>query len=223
MSKAVTVPDAYTKFLEEYKPCYIIGIDEVGFGAIAGPVTLAAAIYEPGFAHKKIKDSKKFTTEKAREAGLSVVQSTAISLLYADIEVSEIESIGAGPAMRKALTSLALDALAIVPNAALVMDGLNLIKGVSCPQIALPKADTFVTAVGAASIAAKVCRDHHMTRLGDVYPEFEWHKNKGYPTEQHINFMKLYGVTEHHRMTIDLVKSARTRAGYIEKRNCEAA
>lgn len=209
--------EKFAQYVEEHNPEYIIGIDEVGWGAIAGPLVLGCAVYPAAFSHKRIKDSKSFTTERSRQNAKEVVDSTA---LYRDVHFTpsvDISRMGAGPAIRKALFEIAERASCKYPNALLVIDGTRVIPGIDNPQLAIDKADAWVTAVSAASILAKVARDEYMSQLYLTQPEFEWDSNKGYPTQKHLKLLQTYGVSQHHRLNIDLVKDALMKRGEYTK------
>ncbi len=210
--------EKFSKYLEEHNPEYIIGIDEVGWGAIAGPLVLGCTVYPTSFSHKRIKDSKSFTTERSRQNAREVVEATAV---YRDVHFTDsvdIARLGAGQAIRKALFEIAERAARKYPNALLVIDGTRIIPGIDNPQLAIDKADVWVTAVSAASILAKVARDEYMSRLCQDQPEFEWDSNKGYPTQKHIKLLQTYGVSQHHRLNIDLVKDALLKRGEYKKK-----
>lgn len=205
--------DHHRDTINQYK--FVIGIDEVGWGAVAGPLVLAAAVFPTQFQHAKIKDSKKFTTHKARAEVLQkYVEPNAVCLLVESVSVWELESIGPGAAIQKALKNLADKAIKHFPeDSIIVVDGSHVIKGIDHPQIAIAKADSLVTAVSAASIRAKVTRDTMMQAIGPEYHVFGFHNNKGYPTMSHFRALKEHGATCHHRSYIPQVKEALAKKG----------
>lgn len=216
MVKDVRSLESFEQLLSDNPVEYIIGIDEVGWGAIAGPILLGCVVYKTEFTDPKIKDSKSFTTERAREKVYDLVMKTAV---YTDLHhtvPSKIGTVGAGVALRQGLNQLAQKAVSLYPNSLVVVDGTNTIQGIKHNQVALEKADTFVTAVSGASIIAKVTRDRYMSQINDDYPEYEWHQNKGYPTDRHLRFLREHGVSEHHRLNINLVHKALEKYGTYE-------
>lgn len=210
----------YATALATHKPEYIIGIDEVGWGCIAGPLILGCAVYKPEFSHPKVKDSKAYTTEKSRESALEVVNSTAVYTATQITSVRSLRDLGAGVALKAAMLELAKNAVLHYPNSLVVIDGSNLIKELKHPQIAIEKADSFVAAVSAASLLAKVTRDQYMTSLDKEFPEYEWRQNKGYPTQKHVKSLREQGVSEHHRMNISMIRQALKKYGTYEEKHC---
>lgn len=205
------------KFIDELKPEYIIGIDEVGWGAIAGPIVVACAVYKTGYSNGKIKDSKAYSTKKSREKGFQLVQDTAEYVSYKEATVGEIETHGPGGMLQHLFKTIAERAISHYPNSLVVIDGSHVIKDLNHDQVCMPKADVLVTAVSAASVAAKVSRDHTMEELGKSFPEFEWHSNAGYGVKAHIDAMRKHGVCIHHRRNIDLVFDFETKYGTYER------
>jgi len=210
-----------SELLATHKPEYIIGIDEVGWGAIAGPVAVGCAVYKVGYTNKGIRDSKSFS-EKTRQKAFALVHSTAAYVGVETASPSDLELYGAGPVLQQLFLTAATKALALFPNSLLVTDGCNKIKGYTGVQTCFPKADKFVCAVGAASIAAKVTRDITMVELHKTCPEFDWKTNKGYPTPAHTDAMKIHGVSVHHRRSIDMVRGLEETVGSYERKISEA-
>lgn len=210
-----------SELLATHKPEYIIGIDEVGWGAISGPVAVGCAVYKVGYTNKGIRDSKSYS-EKTRQKAFVLVHSTAEWVGYETAYPSELELIGPGPALQALFLTVANKALALFPNSLLVTDGCNKIKGYKGLQTCFPKADKFVCAVAAASVHAKVTRDITMVALHKFCPEFDWKTNKGYPTPAHTDAMKLHGVSVHHRRSIDMVRELEETVGSYERKLREA-
>lgn len=209
--------DTYKSAIAEHKPKFIIGIDEVGWGALAGPLVLGCVVYKVDFQDPKIKDSKAYTTEKSREKAYEAVVETAELVdLYA-MDAVKIGKMGAGNAIKSALAGIAGRVAPQYPSDALiVLDGTRTIQGLKYPQIAIDKADSFVPAVSAASIVAKVYRDRFMSSINSEFPEFEWHQNKGYPTQRHVKAIQAHGVSEYHRINIGMIKEALKKYGTYE-------
>jgi len=206
------------QLIEEHKPEYIIGMDEVGWGAIAGPLVIACAVYKSDYKNPKIRDSKTYSSHNARLKAFDLVQDTAVYVAYQEASPGNLAVFGAGPMLQNSYLILAQRAIAHYPNSLVVIDGAHTIKGLEHKQVCLAKADTYVTAVSAASIAAKVSRDRTMIKLGEKYPEYEWFANKGYPTPQHIEAIKKVGVSEHHRRNVETVVELEKKHGIYEER-----
>ena len=207
-----------SELLSKHKPEYIIGIDEVGWGAIAGPVGVGCAVYKVGYENKKIKDSKKYT-ENSRLSAYSLVRSTACFTDYIAISVQELELHGPGPMLQTTFSTLASRALEQFPNSIVIVDGNNEIKDFAGLQYAFPRADAFVCAVSAASIIAKVSRDRQMKMLHTDFPEFKWAVNKGYGTPEQMAALAKYGVTIHHRRNIQSVLDCVEKCGTYERKD----
>ena len=182
---------------------YIIGIDEVGRGPLAGPVAVCALAATP---HKLkhfrgIKDSKQLS-EAQREAWLKIMkahQGDELSFAVTMISPREIDLHGIVPAIRKALVS-SLRKLDIDPSDCEVrLDG-----GLKAPpeytkQKTIIKGDEKESAIAIASIVAKVARDRLMVRLDAKYPSYCFAQHKGYGTKAHIAALKRHGLSEIHR------------------------
>lgn len=207
-----------SELLSKHKPEYIIGIDEVGWGAIAGPVGVGCAVYKVGYENKKIKDSKKYT-EKSRLSAFALVHSTACYTDYEAVSVYNLQLHGPADMLQWAFKTLAERALAQFPNSIVIIDGSNEIKDFKGVQYAFPKADAFVCAVSAASIIAKVSRDRYMKIIHEDCPEFNWRENKGYGVPDHLAAMSKHGVTPHHRRNIQSVLDCEEKYGtYLKER-----
>lgn len=173
----------------------LAGVDEAGRGPLAGPVVAAAVIFEKGKYIEGINDSKKLT-EKKREELFEQILTEALAVEVAIIEVKEIEKLNILNAALKAMKT-AVEKLNPKPEFILI-DG-NKKFTTNIPAEAIVKGDAKSFVIGAASIVAKVTRDRIMRELDKRFPEYYWAKNKGYGTKQHIEAIKKYGVTEHHR------------------------
>lgn len=203
----------YKSYLDTHKPKYVIGIDEVAWGSIAGPIHVACTVFPSDHNDTKIRDSKKITTQKARAKALELVDNSATAIFYGSISVGTIEVVGPGESLQEAYLKLADSAISKYPDSVVVIDGKHVIKGLDHPQLALPGADTFVCAVSAASIVAKATSDKVMDELNKECPEYEWYNNKGYATHKHIQHMRDHGVSKHHRHNIQLVVNIEKKHG----------
>ena len=173
----------------------IAGVDEVGRGPLAGPVTAAAVILNPASIPEGLNDSKKLSAKK-RAAVLDAILSTAqVGIAHASVE--EIDSLNILRASHLAMVR-AIAALPVQPDFVLV-DGNLLPNDLLSPARPVIGGDAKSVSIAAASIVAKVTRDEIMVDLGQQYPGYGWEKNAGYPSVAHKSAMKALGVTPHHR------------------------
>jgi len=173
----------------------VAGLDEVGRGPLAGPVTAAAVRLDPACIPPGLNDSKKLTA-RAREALADTLWQVAdVALAHASVEeIDEINILRASHlAMLRAAAGLAL------PPDHLLIDGNLIPAGLSCPATAVVKGDAKSLSIAAASIVAKVARDRIMAELACEYPGYGWERNAGYPTRVHLEGLARHGITPHHR------------------------
>jgi len=178
---------------------YVAGLDEVGRGCGAGPVVTAAVILPRGFKSPLIRDSKKLS-EKQRNEAYRLIVDNAISFSCNAGSVKDIDLIGINPTTFKTMHKC-LDELNRKPDMILV-DGTvwEVYNGLNSAKVELiPKGDDTYTCIAAAAIIAKVKRDEYMTKLHELYPEYNWVSNKGYLTPDHIQALKEYGANRYHR------------------------
>ena len=171
-----------------------VGIDEVGRGCWAGPLVAGAVILSTPI--DGVKDSKKLTKFQ-RERLAEIIFARAASFGLGWVWPGEIDEVGLSAAVRLAMQR----AFAEIKGEydAIVIDGnLNFLKD-NPKSLCLIKADDSVPAVSAASIIAKVARDKYMSDIATKYPEYAFEQHVGYGTNQHLQMLKLYGVTEIHR------------------------
>ena len=178
-----------------FKKNRIAGIDEVGRGCLAGPVFSAAVILNEKINKKDIKDSKKISFKKRILLSEYIKKNSIYAIGRATVD--EIDKINI---LNASLLSMqrALDKLKLKPSIAYI-DGLFAPKGIKIKYKTFIRGDDKVTSIAAASIVAKVSRDLFMIKLAKKYPKYNWHKNFGYGTTDHLNGLKKYGVTKHHR------------------------
>ncbi len=175
----------------------IAGVDEAGRGPCAGPLVIAAVILKDPFAPElaQVRDSKEISESK-REELFEVIMNIAMSVSVIRVPVEEIDARGVHAAnldgMRRAVAGLS-----IVP-AYVLTDGYA-IEGLAVPNVAVWKGDQVVTAISAASIIAKVTRDHEMIELDKKYPEYGFAKHKGYITAVHTAALTAHGPCAEHR------------------------
>ncbi len=176
---------------------YVCGVDEAGRGPLAGPVFAAAVILPRGCVIDGVNDSKKLT-EKKREQLYSKIKEQSLAYCVASASVDEIDEINILNATFLAMTR-AVSGLQVKADFALV-DG-NRLPSLEIDAKAVVKGDSLSESIAAASILAKVERDHLMLNLANEYPNYAFEKHKGYGTKLHIEMIKKYGASNVHRKT----------------------
>ena len=176
---------------------YIAGTDEAGRGPLAGPVVAAAVIFDKDVWINGVNDSKQLT-EKEREYLLPQILEKCLTCSVSVISHIQIEKINILQASLLAMTT-SIDRLKVKPD--LILVDVN--KGLNHPIRSIPiiKGDSKSFAIASASIIAKVARDRIMKRLHLHYPNYNWSKNKGYGTAEHIAAIKTYGPSPLHRIS----------------------
>ena len=171
------------------------GVDEVGRGCLAGPVFAAAVILNNDINTKNIKDSKKIPFRKRILLSKYIKKNSIYAIGSASVE--EINKINI---LNATLLSMkrALHKLKVKPSVAYI-DGIFAPKNIKIKCKTFIKGDEKITCISAASIIAKVERDLFMIKLGKKYPKYKWNRNFGYGTVEHLNSLKKYGTTKHHR------------------------
>jgi ribonuclease HII len=183
------------------------GCDEAGRGCLAGPVVAAAVILPHGFKHEWLNDSKQLSEKKRNELRI-VIEREAESFAVAYVDHQKIDEINILNASFLAMHQ-AVDKLKLKPEL-LLIDG-NRFKKHEIPNICIVKGDSKYLSIAAASILAKTYRDDFMEELDQKYPEYDWKKNKGYPTNDHRKAIELYGSTPFHRKTFNVKASFQTK------------
>ena len=171
------------------------GVDEVGRGCLAGPVFAAAVILSNKINVKDIKDSKKIPFRKRLLLSKYIKKNSIYAVGTASVEeINKINILNASLLSMKR----ALDKLKLKPSI-IYIDGLFAPKDLKIKYKTFVKGDEKITCISAASIVAKATRDVFMIRLGKKFPKYKWNKNFGYGTTEHLNGIRKYGVTKHHR------------------------
>ena len=186
----------------------VCGIDEAGCGPLAGPVYAAAVILNPDDPIEGLNDSKKLT-EKKREALYPQIKERALAWAIASATAQEIDEINILQARLLAMRR-AVEMLSIKPDQALV-DGNRDPDIPSVPSLLIVGGDGKSASIAAASILAKVTRDHAMLELDKQYPQYLFAKHKGYPTKLHVEKLLEHGACPEHRQTF--LKKIWERAG----------
>lgn len=193
---------------EENLPFPLCGVDEVGRGPLAGPVTAAAVIIPPHVRDmdfiKDITDSKKLTAKKRDVLNELIKEHCIWSIASASVqEIDEFNILRAALlAMNRAVSNLSTK-----PEFALV-DG-HILPQLPCSAQCLKKGDSLSVSIAAASIIAKVHRDREMEALAKEFPYYGWEKNAGYGTKKHMDALEQHGITAHHRLSFTPVDKIR--------------
>lgn len=175
----------------------IAGTDEAGRGPLAGPVIAAAVIFSEKTRIRGVKDSK-VLTEEEREKLLPKILDKALAYSVSVVSHGEIDRINILQASLLAM-STSIKRLKMKPDLILV-DGNKIFKS-TIPAVPVIDGDTKSFTIAAASIVAKVTRDRIMKRLSVKFPVYNWTRNKGYPTQEHIRAIRNYGPSVLHRKT----------------------
>ena len=172
----------------------IAGVDEVGRGPLAGPVTAAAVILMPNNIPEGLNDSKALTKRRLAILEPLILASAEVSIAHASVE--EIDEINILQASHLAMER-AVAGLGQVDH--VLIDGNKIPRGLKCSATSLIKGDSRSLSIAAASIVAKMCRDRIMVELAQQYPGYGWETNAGYGSKSHISALQNLGVTPHHR------------------------
>ena len=188
--------EALCEFEKEYDYCrYICGIDEAGRGPLAGPVVAAAVILDINCPILYVNDSKKLS-EKKREELYDEIMEKAVSVgvgIASPETIDEINILQADyVAMREAVSQL-------TPKPEVFLNDAVTIPGIEGRQVPIIKGDAKSLSIAAASIIAKVTRDRMMREYDKLFPEYDFAKNKGYGTAEHVAALKTFGPTPIHR------------------------
>ena len=176
---------------------YVAGVDEVGRGPLAGPVTAAAVILDPDHIPPGLNDSKKLSAKRRIIIEADIWRMAEVSVAHATVD--EIDALNILRASHLAMRR-AIDGLARRPDHLLV-DGNMIPRGLTLSAEALVKGDARSLSIAAASIVAKVARDRIMCELAADFPGYGWDSNAGYPTKSHKQALVRLGVTPHHRVS----------------------
>ena len=179
----------------------VCGCDEAGAGPLAGPVYAAAVILPMGADIPGLNDSKKLT-EKKREALFPIIQEIAQYWSVASVSAKEIDETDILSARMKAM-QLAMDGLPQFPDFALIDGNRDHGKtaAITVPHRCVVKGDSLSASIAAASILAKVSRDHFMLEMAEQYPQYRFEQHKGYGTKLHYELLRTYGPSPIHRRT----------------------
>ncbi len=193
--------NAYERACRQKGYTQIAGIDEVGRGALAGPVVAAAVILPVNCQIEGLTDSKQLTPNQ-REVLVDKIHNVAVSVGTGSVDNRTIERINILQAALLAM-KMAIEQLTPKPEYLLV-DG-NKLPEIDIPGEAVPKGDSLSLSIAAASVIAKTTRDSLMVEYDETYPNYGFKHHKGYPTAQHREAITQFGVTEIHRNTFKML------------------
>lgn len=182
---------------------FIAGVDEVGRGPLFGPVVTAAVILPKGYVLEGLTDSKKLTAKK-RDKFYDIIMRDALAVSIGMKDNKVIDEVNIYEATKLAMMDAILG-LSIKPEHVLI-DAMKLEK-LTIPSTSIIKGDGKSESIAAASVIAKVTRDRMMDEIGIEHPLYGFERHKGYPTKEHIEAVKKYGVFEGYRETFEPIKS----------------
>jgi len=185
----------YEEALEDRGYKFVAGVDEVGRGPLAGPVVVAAVILPQGLRIKGINDSKQLT-EKKREELYKIIMKEALAVNVAFVYEDVVDKINIYEATKQGMLE-AIDGLNIKPDHVLI-DAMPL-NELKIEHTSIIHGDALSATIGAASIIAKVTRDHFMEKMDHKYPNYGFKKHKGYCTKEHLEALNKYGPCPIHR------------------------
>jgi ribonuclease HII len=175
---------------------YVAGLDEAGRGCLAGPVVASAVVLPENCEIEGLRDSKKLS-EADRLRLRSVIEEIALDWCVTFVDEQEIDELNILNASFLAMNR-SVHFLAGQPDYLLV-DGNRFIKDHFIPHQCVVKGDDTYLSIAAASVLAKTYRDEYMEGLSSLFPEYNWQSNKGYPTKTHVEALKKFGLSDHHR------------------------
>ncbi|WP_136483162.1 ribonuclease HII [Cognatitamlana onchidii] len=178
------------------------GTDEAGRGCLAGPVTAAAVILPESFENKVLNDSKQIS-EKKRFQLKPIIELEAVSFGVAHVFQDDIDTINILNASILAMHK-SIKKLSAIPEY-IIVDGNRFKPFRHIPFKTIIKGDSKYLSIAAASVLAKTYRDIYMDKIHKEYPMYNWKQNKGYPTKEHREAIKTYGITKYHRKSFKLL------------------
>ena len=179
----------------------VCGIDEAGRGAFAGPVTVSAVILPKNYYNPEIKDSKKLSDSKKNKL-FDEIKEVALDYIIYDVNNNEIDDLNVLQATFLGMNR-SIEKLVINPKIYLI-DGNKFITKKQITYKCIIGGDDIYQSIAAASILSKVHRDNMMKKIDNEFPEFNWKKNKGYGTKEHIKKIKKFGLSKYHRKSFKI-------------------
>ncbi|WP_417885112.1 ribonuclease HII [Zunongwangia sp.] len=188
--------------LTHFKDCIECGTDEAGRGCIAGPVTAAAVILPKKFKNEILRDSKKLTHSK-RTVLRKILEVESLSYGVTHIFMETIDEINILNSSILAMHK-SIEKLSAKPEH-IIVDGNRFKPYKKIPYECIIKGDDKYLSIAAASILAKTYRDEYMEKIHEEFPMYNWKKNKGYPTKEHREAIREFGITKYHRKSFKLL------------------
>ncbi len=178
------------------------GTDEAGRGCLAGPVTAAAVILPQNFSNHILNDSKQLSETK-RDKLKPIIETDALTFGVAHVFQEDIDTINILNASILAMHK-SIDKLKQVPEF-IIVDGNKFKPYNNVSYKTIIKGDSKYLSIAAASVLAKTYRDIYMNKIHEEFPMYNWKQNKGYPTKEHREAIKKYGITKYHRKSFRLL------------------
>ncbi|MDG1040088.1 MAG: ribonuclease HII [Polaribacter sp.] len=178
------------------------GTDEAGRGCLSGPVVAAAVILPENFEHPFLNDSKQLT-EKQRKELRPFIEKNALTFGVSFVDEKEVDKINV---LQASITGMQRSIAQLNPQPEfIIVDGNKFKPYKDIPHETIVKGDATYLSIAAASVLAKTYRDEFMEKIHQEFPMYNWKQNKGYPTKQHRNAIREFGITYYHRKTFRLL------------------
>ncbi|WP_347173660.1 ribonuclease HII [Polaribacter uvawellassae] len=178
------------------------GTDEAGRGCLCGPVVAAAVILPADFEHPFLNDSKQLS-EKQRKELKPIIEQKAIAFGVCFVDEKEVDTINV---LQASITGMQRSIAQLNPQPEfIIVDGNKFKTYKEIPHKTIVKGDSKYLSIAAASVLAKTYRDEFMEKIHQEFPMYHWKQNKGYPTKQHRNAIREFGITKYHRKTFRLL------------------
>lgn len=195
-------------WLAQHPAVEVIGIDEVGYGALAGPLVVGGVVLTKGWDHDLCRDSKVLSARQ-REKALPILKDNWLSAVVIGMEAPDVDQLGVDKALIQLTSQVGSILSTMYPDAVLVQDGdlpVPIEDRNNSNMTWMPGADGLVPAVSAASIVAKLTRDEDMVNYSEVFPEYGFAQHKGYGTAAHMDALDRFGPCPIHRFTYKPVR-----------------
>jgi ribonuclease HII len=178
------------------------GTDEAGRGCLSGPVVAAAVILPENFHHELLNDSKQLS-EKKRQELRPYIEKHALAYAVAFVDHEEVDEINV---LQASITGMhrSIEKLSVQPEF-IIVDGNKFKPYKETHHQTIVKGDAKFMSIAAASVLAKTYRDDYMEKIHQEHPQYNWKKNKGYPTKEHRQGIREFGITRYHRKTFKLL------------------
>jgi len=178
------------------------GTDEAGRGCLCGPVVAAAVILPEDFEHPFLNDSKQLT-ERQRKELKPFIENQALSWAVSFVDEKEVDQINV---LQASITGMHRSVAQLNPMPEyIIVDGNRFRPFKKIPHETIVKGDAKYLSIAAASVLAKTYRDEFMEKIHQEFPMYNWKQNKGYPTKQHREAIREFGITKYHRKTFKLL------------------